>query len=253
MSREGEVWTKVKVAEGTKQAEKAIEALRELDKDLSVAREHTNFEFDVEQAFIVYATLNGDIVKSAAALGITPDRLMQAEVEHDWRKRLGAILRLKETGRPGDVERAVNRACNFAQASRMRTVLDRMVTKLFRMSDEELLDFCFITATKTVKGIEDSEKKISTRPFADLASALEKVQALSYMALGDSAVERKKREDDDGPAAASTKDIHAMISQAVADAAGEQSPRSLLHQEQKAQLSNVLGSGSPAQPPGPTA
>jgi hypothetical protein len=232
-----------KIQEAQRRAE---EALRECNRDVPVARGYTDVPFDREQAFLLYASFSGDIVRTAHALGTSAEVVTTIARESEWSVRLEAVLKLRSCGRPGDVERAISRATNFAQAHRARLILERLITKIYRLTDTELEEYCFVTETHSRKDkatgeIEESvEKKISTRPFADLASAMEKIHGLTYIALQDGPTDRKQRaereaSEDQTP----VKDIHAAISEAVAAAQGDNSPRAQLFVGQLEQVKNL--------------
>lgn len=234
----------ITLAESQRRAE---QALREINNDLPIARGYTPVPFDREQAFLLYTSFAGDVDRTAHALNVEVGQVVLAVKEGEWLTRLEGILKLRSSSRPGDVERAMNRATNFAQAHRMRMFLERLITKIHRMNDEELIAYCFVTESKTRKnkatGEEETtdERKISTRPFADLASAVEKIHQLTYLALGDSSGERKQRADreaetDNVP----TLDIHAAISKAVSEAQGDSSTRAQLFDGQLTQVKNLV-------------
>jgi hypothetical protein len=225
---------------------RAEEALRECNRDVPVARGYTEVPFDREQAFLLYASFSGDITRTAHALGTSAEVVIKIVEEGDWHTRLKAVLLLRGCGRPGDVERSINRSVNFAQAHRARLFLERLITKIYRLTDDELQEYCFMTETKTRKDKvtgeveETTEKKISTRPFADLASAIEKIHNLTYVALADSAAERKGRaEREASEDTTPTLDIHAAISAAVAAAQGDGGPRAQLFEGQLEQVKNL--------------
>lgn len=225
---------------------RAEEALRAVNRDVPLARGYTDVPFDREQAFLFFASFSGDIERTAHALGTSAEIVLKIADEGSWTSRLAAVLKLRTCGRPGDVERAINRATNFAQAHRARLFLERLITKIYRLTDTELEEYCFVTETRRSKDkvtgeVEEThEKKISTRPFADLASAMEKIHGLTYLALSDSATERKHRaEREEAEDSTASKDIHAAISEAVAAAQGDSSPRAQLFTGQLAQVKNL--------------
>jgi hypothetical protein len=95
-----------------------------------------------------------------------------------------------------------NRALNFAQAHRMRELIDRMLLHFADKTPEEL-------ARSFMSIAKNGDVRISGRFLADLASASEKVQMLSYHALGDTAPERKDRGPGDSESSAAV--LHASI------------------------------------------
>lgn len=184
-------------------------------------------QIDRENAFILFATFAGDVTRTAHALNVRPVDVLRMAEDNGWLDKLAPILSLKKSTKPGDIERAINRALNFAQAHRMRLFVSRILNRLCGMSADEFETY-LLTNTDS-KGI--TTPKLSTRAIADLASALEKCQSMSYAALGDLAQDRAKRgdSDDDGD---SQMDIHARIAAAVAEVKREDTPRALLFDEQ---------------------
>jgi hypothetical protein len=173
---------------------------------------------DQQQAFLIYATLGGDLDKVSAALSIKQADLQRMAEAGDWQTKLATLIRLKQGKQGKEVDRAINRANNFVLAHRFRLTLERMVCKLDLMSDEELLAFCWCEISRTKKdGSVESEKRLNFRSFADLASALEKVQMLSYAALNDTASERVSRARSESPKEPEV-DVHAHIAEAMAKA-----------------------------------
>jgi hypothetical protein len=178
--------------------------------------------FDREQAFLLYATFCGDLERTAHALNIRPVELLRAVDEEGWNERLKGILELKKSNRPGDIERAINRALNFVMAHRLRLFLERVLHRVTGMTPEELETYLLTKETK-----DGQFKAISTRALADLATAIEKAQAMTYMALNDSAPERAKRKtetDDSG----SGGELHVRIAEAMAKVKASRSPRGAL-------------------------
>jgi hypothetical protein len=195
----------------------------------------TPLTFDREQAFLLYANFCGDVEKTAHALNIKPLDVLKIADDEEWNARLASIIKLKKSGKPGDVERGINRAMNFVQAHRMRCFLERMIRKLDAMSDDELFKYCLTETVKKQKdGTETVEHHISTRPFADLASALEKVHVLTYLSLSDQAADRSARKEQNaGADEASTQEIHSAIAEAMSKSRAA-TPRSLLTEAQLA-------------------
>lgn len=190
---------------------------------------------DRENAFLLYATFCGDIVRTAHAVGVQPDQIARAAADGGWNDKLAPILALKKSTRPGDVERAMNRALNFVQAHQMRLFVSRCIHRLTNMSESEFQDYIFTRS--------DSDKvqcaKLTTRAIADLASAMEKCQAASYQALGDTATERVKRKDDDSDPEVSAGDMHARIAAAMSGVARENSPQQKLLEAQLSEAARL--------------
>ena len=79
--------------------------------------------------------------------------------------------------------------------------------------------------TKTTK--EGTVPSLSTRALADLASAFEKAQAMTYLALNDTAQERVKR-NETVDAEQSGGELHARIAAAMAEVRTSNTPRAML-------------------------
>lgn len=185
-------------------------------------------DLDREQAFLLYATFCGDIVRTAHALNIPPEAVIAAAEDGGWATKLKPILALKQSTKPGDVERAMNRALNFVQAHQLRLFVARVIKRLTNMTEDELEEY-MLTATETVKGVDMTRSKLTTRPLADLASAMEKCQAMSYLALNDTGAERLKRnESGAGDSEISASDMHARIAAAMAEVGAINTPRQRL-------------------------
>jgi hypothetical protein len=208
--------------------------------------------FGIEQAFQLFATFCGDVEKTAHALSVKPSIVIAIAAREKWNERLAPLFELQKGTRPGDVERGINRAVNFVQAHRLRLCVDRLIDRLYKLTDDELLEYCFETTVKKDReGNETTVKRIVTRPLADLATAMEKCQAQTYHALNDTAPERAKRQEapNDYHSAA---DLHSELSKAMAEVRQKNSPQAVLFdaQLQKAELL-LKGQPPPAAPPVP--
>jgi hypothetical protein len=168
-------------------------------------------QLDREQAFLLYATFAGDLERTAHACGVRAVDILRCADEEGWNDRLKGVLELKKSNRPGDFERAINRAINFADAHRFRLFLERVLNRLAGMSPEDLETY-LLHGASTPTGCPI--KKLSTRALADLASALEKCQSLTYMALTDTAQDRVKRKEAE-EAGESGGELHARIADAM--------------------------------------
>ena len=174
---------------------------------------------DVENAFLLYAVFCGDVARTAHALNVSPAVVQELARENKWDSKLKPIIELKQSTRAGDVERAVNRALNFVQAHRMRLFLERVIRKLSSMNSSELDSFLFPSVIRGRKGEEKTYITLTTRSLADLASALEKAHTMTYLALNDTATERKERKED-GNDDATNAELHIKLGQAMAASAG---------------------------------
>jgi hypothetical protein len=196
---------------GTKESTKL---LSQIDKMDPVYRNAKDGDFDVENAFQIFAQLTGDYEKTAHALGVKPQVVVEMAQELNWHERLKAIFELKKSTKPGDVEKAISRALNFVMAHRYRIILERIVNKLYLMTPEELIEE--ITAVSFDKEGNEIKRVLSTRALSDLAAAIEKIQQLTYLALVDTVTERARRQDS-GDSEVSMGSIHQIISAAMND------------------------------------
>jgi len=194
-----------------------------------------NETFDRAQAFLLYTTFTADVERTAHALGVSPVSILRVADAEGWNAKLQNIIALSKSQRPGDFERAVNRALNFTQCHRTRLFLERVLTKLTGFTDEELTHYIFSAhADKT----GEKYSKLTTRAVADLTSALEKCHAMSYLALGDTAQDRNRRQEqtDDG---ASVGVLHIQIAKAMSEAGASTTPRGLLLDAQLEQAASA--------------
>lgn len=170
--------------------------------------------FDKENAFLLYSIFCGDVKRTAHALNVDEPLIQKLASENDWDRSLKPIIDLKQSSRAGDVERAINRAINFVQAHRTRVFLERVLKSLTGMTPSDLEAFLFPVRTNK-NG--DAVQTFSTRALADLASAIEKCHAMTYLALNDTASDRKERGEDEGTAGgASASEIHVALAEAMA-------------------------------------
>jgi hypothetical protein len=183
---------------------------------------------DRENAFLLFATFCGDIERTAGALNISGAAVLKMAEDDGWLRKLSGIIELRKSNKPGDVERAINRALNFVQAHRFRLFVERVIKKITGFTDEQLEQYLMTGNAGPVV-----IKKLSTRALADLASAMEKAQAMSYLALNDTAQERIKRnETDNGDTAGG--ELHLQIQRAFAEVRASNSPRAQLFDAQLA-------------------
>lgn len=196
---------------------------------------HGLTQLDRENAFLLYATFCGDVERTAHALGLRAVDVLRVVEEEGWTERLRPILELKKSTRPGDIERAINRALNFAQCHRFRLFLERVLNKIVGFSPEELEEYLL-----SERGVKDGPplKRLTTRALADLASAMEKCQAMSYLALTDTVQDRSKRKEAEEHGEAGGE-LHARIAEAMAKVGSSKTPRAQLLDAQIEYAENV--------------
>jgi hypothetical protein len=216
---------------GITRVRELTQSLNEIDP--TFVEEAEKEGFDVDRAFQLYAQFCGDVERTGHALGVPPVAILRAADRLKWNDRLKVILELKQSGKPGELERGISRAMNFVQAHRMRVVLERLLKKFYDMPDEELFEAAFtVKVTHAKDGTESETRSVNTKPFADLAAALEKCQQMTYTALGDTVTERAARHEDSGSGdAVSATQLHSIIASAMAGG-DPSSPAAQLLQEQ---------------------
>jgi hypothetical protein len=160
-----------------------------------------------EKVYQYYALFGCDVERAAIAANIPVEQVKQMAIDGRWEDQLKVLIRLKQSGRPGDLERATNRAINLIQAHRYRLLLERILRRFSLMRESDLHALC-VEETESKDGIVRS--KLVTRPFADLATALEKCQAMTYLALCDTATDRNKRGENPEESSAEA-DAHVQI------------------------------------------
>jgi len=156
---------------------------------------------DVSQVFLTYMALIGDVPRVALALNITEDIVNELADREGWSDKVRRISVLSKSGKPGDYEKAQNRALNFVQAHQLRRQIDRAIY--------------FISS----KEIEDSLKKIdfhgnvtfTARVFAELTKAMQAAHEMTYSALGDSVKERDPSTADGEQTAINSAALHASL------------------------------------------
>lgn len=165
-------------------------------------------KLDVSQIFLVYMSLVGDVEKTAVALDMSPQLVEDLAESEGWRSKVSRLCVLSKGGKPGDYERATNRALNFVQAHQLRGVLSGMISHFSKLTLEDQLNELIITNK------EGAPVAVSAKFFAELTTAMEKVQGMTYAALGDTLGERKDRDlSKDGELGADA--LHAAVIQAL--------------------------------------
>lgn len=163
---------------------------------------------DVVACFLTYVTFCGDIEKTAAARNLDPAFVAKLSQDENWPARIKTICRMTAEGRPGDFERAQNRALCFVQGHQVATLLDRLIHELSEKTDADLVEVL------TPRNKDGSPGPISAKVFADLTAAMEKCHFLKYIALGDSVKEREQRAEEDG-ASVSANALHSAVINAL--------------------------------------
>jgi len=199
---------------------------------ISIPKKHTEVDIamDREQVFLLYATFTGDVEKVAHAIGMRAVDVLRMADEEGWANKLAPILELKKSTKPGDFERAVNRALNFVQARRLWLFLERVMSRVTGMTETEMAEYLFTGEQFFNKdgSVQREVKKLSTRALADLAAAIEKCQALTYLALNDTAQDRNRRKEQASDNDSDAGDLSVRIAKSMAAIKSSNSTRAQL-------------------------
>lgn len=195
---------------------------------------------DRENLFLLYSTFCGDVEKTAHAAGLRPLDVIRAADELGWAEKLKAIFALKKSSAPGDIERGINRALAFTQAHRLRMVLDRAISMITNLSEEDFRGQLFPTN-------KNGYRTLTTRALTDLAAAVEKCNSQAAQALNDTAQDRARRDEASEKGEASGG-IHATIAAAMAAVAKDCSPRAQLVDAQLATAQQITKPVKPENP-----
>jgi hypothetical protein len=169
---------------------------------------------DEAQLFSIYATFCGDVFKTAAAAGITPQAVTEHAEANNWLERIRSLIDLKEKDNSGEIERSLSRSLNFVQVSRYRLCIERMLRNIERKSDDELMDM-MVTRTYDKEG-NVTRVSMSAKIFAEMATAMEKVHWMSYQSLMDAPTDRAGRREKPRADLELAEDIHAKIAKTLA-------------------------------------
>jgi hypothetical protein len=187
---------------------------------------------DVEQVFLLYTNFCGDVDATAAAVGVSPRVISALAVAEGWQHKIAHIIAKVKSRKPGDVERAINRALCFVQAFRYLKFLERVCRRMFNWTDSELHEY-LVTWEMKGKGDEAVKiPKVNARALSDMAHALETAQQMCYFALNDTTPERSRRTET-GQDELAASAFHAEITKAM-DAAAK--PTSVNGQLAEAQI-----------------
>lgn len=177
---------------------------------------------DVSGIFLVYITTVGDIGKTAAAFDLDPGLVQALATQEGWLEKVKRISMLSKSEKPGDWERAQNRALNFVQSYRLRQLIDKMLLTFDGMTPAEVME-------KFTTNDKNGQVHLSARFFGDLSAAAEKAHSLSYQALGDTVGEREERGE--GSAPLSTAALHVALIAALSTPCMQGREAELLVQE----------------------
>src|SRR5262245_50873198 len=94
---------------------------------------------DIVQIFLIFMATIGDVDKTALALELDPEFVKWLAEQEGWSEKVRRLTIMSKSEKPGDWERAQNRALNYVQVHRIRMLLDRVIVQLFNCTAEELM------------------------------------------------------------------------------------------------------------------
>jgi hypothetical protein len=195
-----------------------------------------------DQALGLYIIFLGDAVKTAHALGVPVASVINVAKEEGWDGKVGELAELRKSDKPGDLERAINRANNYSQAHRMTVQLERAL-RLMASWDEATLARMLVV--RTVDKAGRVTEQFTTRPLADLCASMEKAHIMSYLALNDTASDRARRTEDTDDSVIAASAMHAQIARTMASISDHESPRTILLEEQVKRANELAHAARP--------
>jgi hypothetical protein len=152
--------------------------------DDNCAGEPIEHKVNVSKALLLFMAFNGDIDKTAVAMGTPVAVISGIATSNDWSQKLSELGRTP-VGDPRSGEAAFNRAINYVQSHQMRAVVDVVLDYMEEtMATEGGIRKLFFVQTK------DGEF-FSARALVDLVQAAQACQEMVLRALGDPAVAPK--------------------------------------------------------------
>jgi hypothetical protein len=177
---------------------------------------------DISAIFLTFMALMGDSEKTALAFDIEPASVEALAEDEGWREKIRRVSLMSKSGKPGDFERAQNRALCFVQAHQLRQQVDRLLKECAGMTDEELV-------ARSCVRTRDGGTQLSAKFLVDLTSAAEACHRMSFAALNDTASERMDRGTDGQEG--KTGDLHLAIVAALSNPAATMPAKPLLLEE----------------------
>lgn len=179
---------------------------------------------DVAAVYIGFTALVGDIDRTALAFGLSTRVVQHLADKFDWNDKIRSISMLSKSGKPGEWEKAQNRALCFVQGHLLRSIMQRILENLNGLSRAEIV--------KTVVSQKRTgEITFSAGFYSDLAAAMQKCHEMCYVSLGDSAGDRGRENKEALNSELSVDALHAAISSALNTPAGAGAERVLLEKE----------------------
>lgn len=146
-------------------------------------------KLDVLRIFETFVAFSGDVMRTAVACNLPPETIHALATSEGWHAKVKEWTTLRE-GSTADVAVQVNRAVNFVQAHRLRSLVDKVVTELTKLEPSELVDK-LSSHTRDKSGLRiPGASTFSARALTDLVKAAESAHLMTQRALGDTAQER---------------------------------------------------------------
>lgn len=133
-------------------------------------------KLDTVRIYEAYLTFQGNEAKTAVACDTDVETVHALASAENWPAKVQNWSALTE-GDPRTLQVQINRAINYVQATRLRSLLDKVIQHLGEGSAEELI------AKLTVETAHGPQFK--TRCLTDLVKAAESAQLMTQRALGD--------------------------------------------------------------------
>lgn len=139
--------------------------------------------------YLTFIVLEGDTNKTAVACDVAEQLVIEQAQRENWHDRLETTKRLASDSRgPAEIERLLNRAGTYVQAMRLRRIIDVVLNELEQRAtnSKSILDAFTFTD-------KEGNHRIDLKPIAELAAAAQKLSAVAFSAMSDTAGERLKR------------------------------------------------------------
>ncbi len=137
---------------------------------------------DIVQAYETFLAFNGDLERTALSLDVKLAGLEAIAVRDDWAGKLKRWNTLNGEGNQAAIQIKVNRAINYVQATRLRSILDKVISHIGQGDAQDLVNRLTV--------ITKNGPEFKTRALTDLVKAAETAQLMTARALGDTQGER---------------------------------------------------------------
>lgn len=199
-------------------------------------------KIDVSAVFLGYMALVGDIDKTAIAFDLSPAEVSELAESEGWADKIRRVSVMSKSDKPGDWERAQNRALCFVQAYQIRQLINRWIK---HFTDADIEDLLSRTGTTDKLGKEHYSAKI----VSDLCAAAEACHRMSYAALGDTVTERIDRKATTGENA-TAGDMHSAVIAMLNSHHNLPVTKELLIEERKEAISTTASEPEASEQPG---